>query len=86
MTEGEAGMRAGVLADKLGVAANSLSMHLNILTQSGLVTVRRDGRYKIYCANIEAINGLLTSLVETCCNGHPEVCGIMESLSTPKDK
>jgi len=80
MEAGVQGMSAGILAQKLGVAPNNLSTHLTILVNSGLITVRRQGRYKIYQADVTAINALLSSLVETCCHGHPEVCGMLASL------
>jgi len=74
MDAGQDGLQAGAIAEALDLAPNKLSAHLNILTQSGLVSVERQGRRMIYRAQIEAVNGLLTSLVENCCHGHPEVC------------
>lgn len=83
MEAGTDGLAAGVLAQRLDVAPNSLSAHLTILCHSGLVSVQRQGRYKIYQAQIDAINAMLSSLVETCCHGHPEVCGMLAELKTP---
>ncbi len=80
MEAGPEGMQAGAIAAALDVAPNALSAHLTILVQSGLVSVRRDGRRKIYRAEIAAVNGLLTSLVETCCHGHPEVCAPLAAI------
>lgn len=80
MSAGENGLAAGKISGTLGIAPNKLSAHLNILTQSGLVNVRRNGRHMIYSANVAAVSGLLTQLVETCCNGHPEVCGSLADL------
>lgn len=80
MEAGEEGMQAGAIAKSLGVAPNALSSHLTILAQSGLVSVRRDGRRMIYRAEIGAVNALLSSLVETCCHGHPEVCAPLAGL------
>ena len=82
MEAGRDGMAAGDLSEALKVAPNSLSTHLAVLCRSGLVSVQRKGRYKIYKAQITAINGLLSSLVETCCHGHPEVCGMLATLET----
>jgi len=59
---------------------NSLSAHLNILSNSGLIMVERQGRHMIYRPNIAAVNSMLSSLVENCCNGHPEVCGSLAEL------
>lgn len=80
MSEGEAGLAAGELARALDVAPNNLSVHLGVLSQAGLVSVRRQGRYQIYTAQINAVNELLTSLVETCCDGHPDVCRLVNGL------
>jgi len=67
------GIKAGVLSETLDVAPNSLSAHLNILTSAGLITVQRQGRHMIYRPNLSAVNSMLSSLIETYCNGGPEV-------------
>jgi ArsR family transcriptional regulator, arsenate/arsenite/antimonite-responsive transcriptional repressor len=81
MEAGLEGLQAGAIADQLDLAPNKLSGHLTILVNSGLVRVERDGRRMIYRAKIDAVNGLLSTLVETCCNGHPEVCAPLANLS-----
>ncbi len=81
MEAGTPGLQAGVIADQLGLAPNKLSGHLSILVNSGLISVERDGRHMIYRAEIDAVNNLLSMLVETCCNGHPEVCAPLAGLS-----
>ena len=81
MEAGLEGLQAGAIADQLDVAPNKLSGHLSILVNSGLVSVQRDGRRMIYRAEIGAVNSLLSILVETCCNGHPEVCAPLATLS-----
>ena len=80
MEAGKDGLQAGAISTQLGVAPNKLSSHLTILVRSGLVSVQRDGRRMIYRAEVDAVNGLLTSLVETCCHGHPEVCAPLADL------
>ena len=81
MEAGPDGLQAGAIAAGLGVAPNKLSGHLTILAHSGLVSVRRDGRRMIYRAEIDAVNRLLSSLVETCCHGRPEVCAPLADLA-----
>lgn len=81
MGAGRDGLQAGAIADQLELAPNKLSGHLTILVNSGLVSVERDGRRMIYRAEIDAVNRLLSMLVETCCNGHPEVCAPLADLS-----
>lgn len=75
------GIQAGVLADTLRVAPNSLSAHLNILTNSGLITVERQGRKMIYRSSISTVNSMIASVIEDCCNGHPEVCESLTKLN-----
>ena len=81
MEAGQGGLQAGAIADLVGQAPNKLSGHLSILVHSGLVSVERDGRRMIYRAQIDAVNSLLSMLVETCCNGHPEVCAPLAGIS-----
>lgn len=80
MNAGEGGIQAGVIAEALKVAPNSLSAHLNVLTNSGLISVERQGRKMIYRPKIETVNAMLSSIVEDCCNGHPEVCSFLADL------
>ncbi len=84
MRAGPDGIKAGVLADRLAVAPNTLSAHLAVLSEAGLVTVRRDGRARIYAIELEAIADLFGYLADDCCQGHPEVCApLVRSGSEP---
>jgi ArsR family transcriptional regulator len=71
---GPDGMAAGQIADKLGLAPNTLTFHFDRLRVAGLVTVRRDGRSMIYAARFETMNGLVSFLTENCCQGAQEKC------------
>ncbi|WBQ10659.1 ArsR family transcriptional regulator [Hyphomonadaceae bacterium ML37] len=75
MRAGPEGLAAGALAGSAQVSASNLSSHLNVLLGAGLVTVRRDGRQRIYAPDLEAVRELLGFLVNECCQGAPEVCG-----------
>lgn len=66
---GDGGLAAGVLADRLGVPASSLSFHLAHLTQAGLIIQRREGRSLIYSADYAAMGTLMAFLAENCCGG-----------------
>src|SRR5215469_4696915 len=66
---GPEGMAAGQIAEKLGLAPNTLTFHFDRLRFAGLVTVRRDGRSMIYAARYETMNGLIAFLTENCCGG-----------------
>ncbi len=81
MAAGEDGLPAGRVAEEVGVQPNFLTTHLSVLVNSGLVSVQRDGRRMIYRANVDAVRDLMSSLVETCCHGHPEVCQTLAPLA-----
>jgi DNA-binding transcriptional ArsR family regulator len=67
VTEGPAGLPAGVIADRVGVLPASLTFHLQQLVRAGLITQRRLGRQQIYSAEYGAMNELLAYLTENCC-------------------
>ena len=73
VTAGPAGLRAGVIAERLGVQPSSLSFHLAQLVHAGLITQRRLSRQLIYSAEYGAMNALLANLTENCC-GREAVC------------
>ena len=74
VTAGPAGLSAGTIAERLGVAPSSLSFHLQQLLHGGLVTQRRLSRQLIYAAEYGAMNELLAYLTENCC-GRGTSCG-----------
>lgn len=68
---GPAGMAAGQIAERLGIAPSSLSFHMKELVHAELVTVLQQGRFMIYSANYPAMNAVLAFLTENCCGGIP---------------
>jgi DNA-binding transcriptional ArsR family regulator len=70
---GPSGLAASKIAGHLDIASSSLSFHLKELSHSGLIVSRQEGRFIIYSANVEAMNGLIGFLTENCCGGVP--CG-----------
>ncbi|SNS32964.1 ArsR/SmtB family transcription factor [Sphingopyxis indica] len=79
---GEAGLTAGVIAEKLGVPNSSLSFHLAQLRKAGLVLQQRQHRSIIYRANYSAMNALVAYLMENCCAGTAD-CGAATTCGTP---
>lgn len=69
MRAGPAGLAAGVVADRLALAPNTLSFHFDRLRIAGLISVRRVGRSLIYTPRYETMNDLLVYLTENCCGG-----------------
>ena len=69
---GPTGLAAGQLAEASGIAPNTLSAQLHLLSQAGLVTSERKGRSIIYSAQFDAVSDLIVYLMEDCCAG--EAC------------
>ena len=61
------GMVVSEIQEELGIPASTLSHHLEKLKSEDLVTVRRDGTFLWYSANIQALQELLTFLYAECC-------------------
>ena len=72
---GPEGVAAGHVAERLGLAPNTLTFHFDRLRMAGLVSVRRDGRMMIYSARFETMNSLVSFLTENCCQGSLAGCG-----------
>lgn len=72
--QGPDGMAAGDIARELDLPASTLSTHLSVLANAGLVTATRHSRSIVYAVEVAAMRNLLGFLVEDCCQGRPEVC------------
>jgi DNA-binding transcriptional ArsR family regulator len=77
---GPAGLTPGVLTERLGIPAATLSFHLKELLHAGLVSQSRDGRHLIYRARCDCMQSLLAFLTENCCGG--ESCATTTALSS----
>lgn len=66
---GQGGLPAGALSEKLGTPHNTLSFHLNHLSNAGIIKSRREGRSIIYFANYEVMHKLISFMVKDCCSG-----------------
>ena len=78
-------MPAGAIAREIGALPNTLSTHLNVLGNAGLVQSRREGRSIIYSADYSRMRDLLGFLVADCCAGRPEICGSLDEVARPAD-
>jgi ArsR family transcriptional regulator len=77
---GPAGLAAGIISERLGIAAPTLSFHLKALSHAGLIDDRRDGRHIYYSANYGRMNELVGFLTENCCGGR----SCAPAAATPK--
>ena len=76
---GPSGLAASKIAEHLDIAPSSLSFHLKELTHAGLLVPKQDGRFVIYSANVDVMNGLIGFLTENCCGGVP--CGSASAVA-----
>jgi DNA-binding transcriptional ArsR family regulator len=80
---GPAGLPAGAIAERLGIAPSSLTFHLQHLQRAGLIMQRRASRQLIYAADFQRMAALLGFLTENCCRGTPDACDAGGSLCWP---
>jgi DNA-binding transcriptional ArsR family regulator len=81
---GADGLAAGEIARALEVPHNTMSSHLAILSNAGLVMSRREGRSIIYAIDLEGTRRLLSFLMEDCCQGKAEVCAPLIACVLPE--
>ncbi|KAI3590372.1 Arsenical resistance operon repressor (plasmid) [Cupriavidus sp. U2] len=70
------GVSAGGIRESLGMAPATLSFHLKELVHAGLVKSTQEGKFVFYRAQFDQMNALIAYLLEHCCEGHPEGCGM----------
>jgi DNA-binding transcriptional ArsR family regulator len=61
------GMVVGEIQNELGIAASTLSHHLDKLKNEDLITVRRESTFLRYSANTSVLEELLGFLYAECC-------------------
>ena len=71
---GPGGFTPGVLAEKLGITAPTLSFHLRELQNAGLVSARREGRFLYYSTCFDRMQSLVDFLTDECCSQADEAC------------
>jgi DNA-binding transcriptional ArsR family regulator len=76
LEKGPAGLPAGQIALRLQVPASTLSAHLARLERAGLLRSWREQRRILYAVDVEGTRKLVGFLVDDCCGGEPELCGI----------
>jgi ArsR family transcriptional regulator len=78
---GEPGLAAGEIARRAEVVPSTLSTHLSLLSQAGLIRARRESRSIIYTADYARMRELLGFLLEDCCAGAPQVCAPLAEIA-----
>jgi DNA-binding transcriptional ArsR family regulator len=82
---GPDGLPAGRIAEDLAVAPSTLSAHLAQLERAGLLRSTRADRRILYAVDFIGTRRLLGFLVDDCCDGRPELCGLAANGILPDD-
>lgn len=72
VVKGSDGLTPALIAEQLGMPANTLSFHLKELMHANLISQERNGRNLIYRAQYDRMNAVLSYLFKNCCQG--EAC------------
>ena len=74
VVKGSDGLTPALIAEQLGIPANTLSFHLKELMNADLISQERSGRNLIYRAQFDRMNAVLVYLSQNCCQG--EACQV----------
>jgi DNA-binding transcriptional ArsR family regulator len=69
VVRGREGLTPALMAEALGMPANTLSFHLKELMHADLISQERSGRHLIYRAQYDRMNAVLSYLSQNCCQG-----------------
>ena len=83
LAEGTNGLAAGEIVSRMGLPGSTASFHLAALERAGLTQSTRHGRQIVHAVRLAGLRSLLAFLTETCCGGHPELCGDIARLLPP---
>jgi DNA-binding transcriptional ArsR family regulator len=84
---GPDGLNPGVICERTGIPAATLSFHLKELANAGLVSASPQGRFLIYAPDFARMNDVLAFLTENCCSGRPDQClPAKAAVSAPKER
>ena len=76
---GPEGLPAGDVSARLGLVQNTVSAHLGILGDAGLISAHRQGRIIRHAIEPDALQELMGYLTRECCNGDPSACGFADA-------
>lgn len=70
---GEDGASAGEVGAHVDATSSRASFHLSALEQAGVISSSRQSRKIIYKANFRDLGGLVSFILNDCCDGHPDI-------------
>lgn len=71
---GPEGFPPSVIAQKLAIAAPTLSFHLKELQNAGLIAARREGRFLYYSTRFDRMTAVVAFLTDECCSQADVAC------------
>ena len=77
------GVAAGEIARRIAVPHNTMSSHLAVLANCGLVSSERKSRSIIYRADLLRFREIILYLINDCCDGKRELCTSLLADLTP---
>lgn len=77
------GVPVGELARVMGAPQNTMSTHLRILANAGLIFGERHSRSIVYRADLGRFQELTVFLVKDCCGGSADFCGSLLACLGP---
>lgn len=76
---GAKGASAGEIGKQVEATSSRASFHLSALEHAGVISSQRQSRYIIYSANLENLGGLISFLLNDCCDNHPDILACCEA-------
>lgn len=79
------GASAGEIAAHVDASSSRASFHLSSLEQAQIINSEKQSRSVIYTLKGENLGGLVSFLLNDCCDGHPDIiacfkeCGLEKS-------
>ena len=70
---GDDGASAGDVGRQVDATSSRASFHLSTLENAGVISSERQSRRIIYRANFKDIGGLMSFLLNDCCENHPDI-------------
>lgn len=82
---------AGEISEVLGLKASTASVYLSALTQTDLISQRRDGTRLMYAVNLLGARAVVSDLFVDCCLGRADLCppqisDLLQSFSPKPDR
>ncbi|NER34479.1 MAG: winged helix-turn-helix transcriptional regulator [Oscillatoria sp. SIO1A7] len=70
---GDNGASAGDVGRQVDATSSRASFHLSTLENAGVISSERQSRNIIYRANFKQIGGLMSFLLNDCCENNPDI-------------